>query len=70
MAGFKSDPGRYNPQLSMRGFTHIYLGTCLGGKIVHTALSCVLALSVQICNRVCWNGIQYRGPSYALELGV
>ena len=34
MDGFKSGPGGYNPYLSVRGFTHIYLDTCLGGKSV------------------------------------
>ena len=69
MAGFKSGPGGYYPYLSVRGFTNIYLGTCLGGKSVHTALSCVLDFSVQLCNRVFWDGMQYRDPSYGLALG-
>ena len=67
---FKSSPGGYNPQLSVRGFTHIYLGTFLGAKSVHMSISCVLALQVQIFNRVCLDGMQYREPSYGLALGL
>ena len=31
---------------------------------------CVPAFSVQLCNRVCWDGIQQVGPSYVLAFGV
>ena len=39
MAGFKSGPGGYNLYLSVRGFTHIYLGACLGVKSVQNLVS-------------------------------
>ena len=62
---------------------HTYLDACLEGESVQNldlnpssllvcgnVFFCNIAFSLQICNRLCWGGMQHGGLSYGPALGV